>query len=109
MSKSSEADFVSRDHLIRLRIAEEMRKVINDHRFICGERTYSMGVSIGIVPVRDDGASPTQPLSAADAAYYQAKRRGGNRVQLSVYKKASSTAERFFSVEAPASGKVPIP
>jgi diguanylate cyclase (GGDEF)-like protein/PAS domain S-box-containing protein len=90
-----------------VRIAEEMRKMINAHRFTCGERTYSLGVSIGIVPVRGDSESPTQLLSAADAACYQAKRRGGNRVQLSVYKKASSAAQRFLSVEAQTSGGHP--
>jgi diguanylate cyclase (GGDEF)-like protein/PAS domain S-box-containing protein len=84
-----------------VRIAEEMRKVINDHRFICGERTYSMGVSIGIVPVRGDSASPTQLLSAADAACYQAKRKGGNRVQLSgMPKEPLSVAHRLFSTPA---------
>jgi len=89
------------------RIAEEMRRVINDHRFTCRERNYSMGVSIGIVPVRGDSASPTQLLSAADAACYQAKRRGGNRVQLSVYKKAASAAEGFSSeLHARQSGQV---
>jgi diguanylate cyclase (GGDEF)-like protein/PAS domain S-box-containing protein len=81
-------------------IAEEMRKTINAHRFTCGERTYSLGVSIGIVPVRGDSGSPTQLLSAADAACYQAKHRGGNRVQLSAYKKASTASQRFVRVEA---------
>jgi diguanylate cyclase (GGDEF)-like protein/PAS domain S-box-containing protein len=83
-----------------VRIAEEIRKAINSHRFTCGESTHSLGVSIGIAPVRGDSASPTQLLSAADAACYQAKRRGGNRVQLSVYKKAASAAQGFFRVEA---------
>lgn len=85
-------------------IAEEMRKRINAHRFTCGGRTYSLGVSIGIVPVHGDSESPTQLLSVADAACYQAKRRGGNRVQLSVYRKASAAAQRFVSVEAQTSG-----
>jgi diguanylate cyclase (GGDEF)-like protein len=88
-----------------VRIAEEMRKVINDHRFTCGGRTHSMGVSIGIVPVRGHSASPTQLLSAADAACYQAKRRGGNRVQLSLPKKTLSAAQRLFSAEA----QTPVP
>lgn len=92
-----------------VRIAEEVRKAINSHRFTCGERTHSLGVSIGIVPVRGGSASPAQLLSAADAACYQAKRRGGNRVQLSVYKKAASEAHGFFSGEAQISGKAPIP
>ncbi|MGZ8393099.1 MAG: hypothetical protein ACXWWK_09695 [Gemmatimonadales bacterium] len=50
------------------------------------------------MPVRGDSESPTQLLSAADAACYQAKRRGGNRVQLSGYKKAAAAAQGCFSV-----------
>jgi diguanylate cyclase (GGDEF)-like protein/PAS domain S-box-containing protein len=91
-----------------VRIAEEMRKVINDHRFSCGGRTHSMGVSIGIVPVRGDSTSPTPLLSAADAACYQAKRRGGNRVQLCLHTRAPSTTPRLFS-GAQSSGKVTLP
>jgi hypothetical protein len=85
-----------------------MRKVINDHRFTCGGKTHSIGVSIGIVPVRGDSASPTPLLSAADAACYQAKRRGGNRVQLSLHTRAPSTTPRLFSAEAQTAGKVTL-
>jgi diguanylate cyclase (GGDEF)-like protein len=66
------------------RIAEEIRRTISDHRFTCGGRTYTIGASIGIVPVRDGGVSPTQLLRAADAACYQAKHQGGNRVHLTL-------------------------
>ena len=93
-----------------VRMVEEIRKIISDHRFTCDGRTYSIGASIGIVPVRPDSASPTQLLRAADFACYQAKRRGGNRVQLSgVHKKPSLAAQRFFSTQAQTSEKVPLP
>lgn len=92
-----------------VRMAEEIRKIISDHRFTCDGRTYSIGASIGIVPVRPDSASPTQLLRAADFACYQAKRRGGNRVQLSgVHKKPSSAAQRFFEHPGETSEKVHV-
>jgi diguanylate cyclase (GGDEF)-like protein/PAS domain S-box-containing protein len=92
-----------------VRIAEEICKAINGHRFSCGGRTYSIGVSIGIVPVRGDRASAAQLLRSADAACYQAKRRGGNRVQLSVPKKASLAAHPNFSGGHPQSGNPQVP
>ncbi|MGZ8392463.1 MAG: diguanylate cyclase domain-containing protein [Gemmatimonadales bacterium] len=93
-----------------VRIAEEIRKNISDHRFTCGGRAFSIGVSIGIVPVHPDGASPTQLIGAADAACYQAKRQGGNRVQLSgVPKKPSSPAQRLIITPATTSEKFSLP
>ena len=66
-----------------LRLADLLRRTIADHPFSCGGRTFSIGVSVGIVPVRGGGSTTTQLLCAADAACYEAKRRGGNRVQYS--------------------------
>ena len=62
------------------RIVEDMRRAIRDHRFTCGATTYSVGASIGVVPIRADLASPLEALRAADSACYEAKRRGGNQV-----------------------------
>jgi diguanylate cyclase (GGDEF)-like protein len=65
------------------RIAQHVRRAIRDHRFTCGTQTYSVGASIGIVPVPDHRACAADVLRAADVACYLAKRQGGNRVQLS--------------------------
>jgi len=65
------------------RIAEYVRKAINDHRFTCRNETYRVGASIGIVPVQDHRACAADVLRTADVACYLAKRQGGNRVQLS--------------------------
>jgi diguanylate cyclase (GGDEF)-like protein/PAS domain S-box-containing protein len=65
-----------------VRIAQKIRKVVGEHRFSCGGMTYQVGTSIGIVPVRGSGLSLTEVLREADSACYQAKRSGGNRVQL---------------------------
>jgi diguanylate cyclase (GGDEF)-like protein/PAS domain S-box-containing protein len=64
------------------RIAEGIRRAIGAHRFGCAGRTYAVGVSIGITPIRAGAQEPVDLLQAADAACYLAKRRGGNRVQL---------------------------
>jgi PleD family two-component response regulator len=66
-----------------VRLAEQIRRAITDQPYTCAGRTFRIGASIGIVPVHNGGSSLAQLLSAADAACYQAKRRGGNRVQLS--------------------------
>jgi diguanylate cyclase (GGDEF)-like protein/PAS domain S-box-containing protein len=63
------------------RIAQHIRKAISDHRFTCGTKTYSVGASIGVVPVHPR-ACEADVLRTADAACYLAKRQGGNRVQL---------------------------
>jgi diguanylate cyclase (GGDEF)-like protein/PAS domain S-box-containing protein len=62
-------------------VADQIRKAITGHRFTWGEMTYSVGVSIGIVPIRA-GGRPREILRAADTACYAAKRAGGNRVQV---------------------------
>jgi diguanylate cyclase (GGDEF)-like protein/PAS domain S-box-containing protein len=64
------------------RIAEHVRRAISDHRFTCRSETYSVGASIGIVPVQSHSACAADVLRAADGACYLAKRQGGNRVQL---------------------------
>jgi diguanylate cyclase (GGDEF)-like protein/PAS domain S-box-containing protein len=88
------------------RIAEEIRRNISDHRFSCGGKTYHIGASIGIVPVRGGGTTPAQLLRAADLACYEAKRRGGNRIQLSsVGENPSAAAPQPVGTPAQASEK----
>jgi diguanylate cyclase (GGDEF)-like protein/PAS domain S-box-containing protein len=77
-----------------LRIAETVRKAVGAHRFTCGKQTYSVGVSIGITPVRADSGSPADVLQEADTACYLAKRTGGHRVHLfDPRRSAAGTAE----------------
>jgi diguanylate cyclase (GGDEF)-like protein/PAS domain S-box-containing protein len=63
------------------RIANEIRKAISRHTFVCNGKTHRVGVSVGIVPLQSE-RSPREALRAADSACYSAKRKGGNRVQL---------------------------
>ncbi len=64
-----------------VRIADELRLCIADFRFVNDDRSFSIGVSIGVVQVADGTLNLTEVLSAADAACYMAKEKGRNRVQ----------------------------
>jgi diguanylate cyclase (GGDEF)-like protein/PAS domain S-box-containing protein len=65
-----------------LRIAESLRKAIVDFRFAWKNRSFTIGVSIGLVNLADGPHTLASALSAADAACYLAKDKGRNRVQV---------------------------
>jgi diguanylate cyclase (GGDEF)-like protein/PAS domain S-box-containing protein len=65
-----------------VRIAEELRDTVCAHRFVFDGYDFALGVSIGIVPLRPEGQRPEDVLRDADLACYQAKRRGGSRIQV---------------------------
>lgn len=60
-------------------IASKLVAGVNDWHFTWGEKQFTIGVSIGVVPLESDGAGLTALLSAADAACYAAKEAGRNR------------------------------
>lgn len=60
-------------------IAEMLRNAIRDYRFIWQDKTFEIGVSIGLVAITADSTSLTDILSAADSACYVAKDLGRNR------------------------------
>jgi diguanylate cyclase (GGDEF)-like protein/PAS domain S-box-containing protein len=63
-------------------IANEIRQSIEDFRFIWQDKPFSIGVSIGLVPVTMESEGMAPILAAADAACYAAKEKGRNRVQV---------------------------
>jgi diguanylate cyclase (GGDEF)-like protein/PAS domain S-box-containing protein len=63
-------------------IAGKLQRAIDDFRYVWGERTFSLGVSIGVVPITAGSGRTADVLRAADQACYAAKDAGGNRVQL---------------------------
>ena len=65
-----------------LRIADTLRQAIADFHFVVNQRTFAVGVSIGVVNMADGSLTLTEVLSAGDAACYMAKEKGRNRVQL---------------------------
>lgn len=60
-------------------VAESIRQAVADYRFPCEGRTFSVGTSIGLVPIKG-GHSRMKIMVAADIACYSAKKSGRNRV-----------------------------
>ena len=65
-----------------LRVAETLRHGIEEFRFRWEGRAFSLGASIGLVPIDSTSGNATQVLSAADAACYVAKDQGRNRIHV---------------------------
>ncbi len=65
-----------------VRLANGMRDAVRDFRFVWKEKTFGVGVSIGLVPVNKDSGSVGRVLAAADATCYEAKNKGRDRVQV---------------------------
>ncbi|HEX5048928.1 MAG TPA: EAL domain-containing protein [Gammaproteobacteria bacterium] len=63
-----------------LRTAENLREIISDFRFVWDERTFRLGVSVGVVPITPATDDVASLLSAADSACAAAKDAGRNRV-----------------------------
>jgi PleD family two-component response regulator len=49
---------------------------------VYGDRSFTLGVSVGLVPLTSELADVSAVLRAADMACYEAKRAGRNRVVL---------------------------
>lgn len=65
-----------------VRIANAMRETVREFRFVWEEKTFSVGVSIGLVPLNKDSEDLNRVLSIADACCYEAKNKGRDRVQI---------------------------
>jgi diguanylate cyclase (GGDEF)-like protein/PAS domain S-box-containing protein len=65
-----------------LRIAENMRQAIRDHRFTWQGGALAVGASIGMVEITKEIPTVANVMSAADVACYSAKDSGRNRVQI---------------------------
>lgn len=63
-------------------IAEQLRRTAHTFRFSWKDKTFNVGMSIGLVAITDHSLNMEQLLSAADAACYMAKEKGRNRVWL---------------------------
>ena len=63
------------------KVANSLLKVVRNFQFYWGERRYTIGISIGVVPFTGYGETLGEIMSAADAACYTAKERGRNRIQ----------------------------
>ncbi|VAW88909.1 diguanylate cyclase/phosphodiesterase (GGDEF & EAL domains) with PAS/PAC sensor(s) [hydrothermal vent metagenome] len=63
-------------------IAEELRRKVEEYRFIWDGRAFRVGLSIGVVAITSETEGLTELLSAADSACYVAKERGRNCVHV---------------------------
>ncbi|MEB3212695.1 MAG: EAL domain-containing protein [Leptolyngbyaceae bacterium] len=63
-------------------IAQKLQDSIRDFRFVWGDKTFAIGVSIGIVTINQESLDLAAVLSAADAACYAAKDAGRNRIHI---------------------------
>ena len=63
-----------------MRTAEALRETVNEFRFIWDDRTFRLGVSIGVVPVIAINENVAAVIGAADSACTAAKEAGRNRV-----------------------------
>ena len=60
--------------------AETLRMAIGEYKFVWEERTFRLGVSIGVVPITADNEDVAALLTAADSACAAAKEAGRNRI-----------------------------
>jgi diguanylate cyclase (GGDEF)-like protein/PAS domain S-box-containing protein len=64
------------------RVAQNLRELVEEFKFVWIDKRFSIGVSIGLVPISDKGGDSGDILGAADAACYAAKDAGRNRVHV---------------------------
>jgi diguanylate cyclase (GGDEF)-like protein/PAS domain S-box-containing protein len=64
------------------RVANSLRAMVEDFRFVWQDKKFSIGVSIGLVPINVSSGNVNDILSAADAACYAAKDAGRNRIHV---------------------------
>lgn len=65
-----------------LRIANGIREIVRDFRFVWEGKSFTVGTSIGLVPIDASSGSIADVLTAADACCYEAKNKGRDRVQV---------------------------
>ena len=65
-----------------LRLAEDLRRIVKEFRFVWQQKTFEIGVSIGVVPITSESVSVSELLGEADAACYAAKDKGRDRIQV---------------------------
>lgn len=61
-------------------VTQSIRRAISDFRFVWEDKSFELGVSVGVVPVQADSGTIYDVMRAADLACYAAKDRGRNQV-----------------------------
>lgn len=65
-----------------LEIASKVRDLVRDFRFMWDDRTFEVGVSVGLTAVQPGHQALADVMTAADMACYAAKEAGRNRVHV---------------------------
>jgi diguanylate cyclase (GGDEF)-like protein/PAS domain S-box-containing protein len=65
-----------------VRIANTLRELLESFRFGWSDKSFTIGVSIGLVPITREGETLASVFSAADSSCYAAKETGRNRVHI---------------------------
>ena len=65
-----------------IEIANKLLSAIDDFKFTWADNTFTLGISIGVVPIDRSTTDIASTMSAADAACYIAKESGRNQVQI---------------------------
>ena len=65
------------------RVAQNLRATIADFRYRWEDKSFALGVSIGVVPITRDSRDVGEVMRAADTACYVAKDGGRNRIHVS--------------------------
>ncbi|MGA9377673.1 MAG: EAL domain-containing protein, partial [Phormidium sp.] len=63
-------------------VAKELHKNIQKFRFVWQDKSFTVGISIGLTAIDDSNQSVANVMSAADVACYTAKNRGRDRIQV---------------------------
>lgn len=62
------------------RVIADLQRIIRDYRLLLDGREYTVGISIGVVPIHASSQDQQMILQMADEACYRAKRQGRDRV-----------------------------
>jgi len=81
-------------------IAGKLQRAVEEFRFVWGDRTFTLGLSIGLVPITAESGRTADVLRAADEACYAAKEAGGNHVHVAPAKAAPADPEVPQPVES---------
>lgn len=65
-----------------LRVANHVLDLVRDYRFSWQDKIFSIGVSIGLVPITPESRDNAEVLANADNACYAAKDAGRNRIHI---------------------------
>lgn len=65
-----------------VQVAQTLRELVQNYRYHYQNKTFTIGVSIGLFPITHANEGLAHALNAADSACYEAKDQGRNRVHV---------------------------